>query len=67
MIPDSTNNAGVNPAEIVRQYLRALNTDVKNLGPDSPLFYRGNPAKEGRPSQFVNAPIGKSKFLKFHH
>ena len=64
IIPDVENDAGVNPANIVRQYLKALNTDLKNLTPDSPLFYRGNPASGAKPSMFVNQPMSTDYLQK---
>ena len=62
IIPDERNEEGINPAEIFRDYLKALHDDLKpvaQLTPSSPLFYRGNPPKDGTKSTFVNQPIGE--------
>ena len=62
IIPDEENEAGINPAEIFRDYLEALHDDLKQLAqltPSSPLFYRGKPSKNGTRSTFVNQPIAE--------
>jgi hypothetical protein len=61
MIPDETNKGGVNPANIMRKYLRCLRDDLgSKITPESKLFWRGNgPSNNGEKSAFVDAPIGK--------
>ena len=55
---NSTNKFGVSHGNILRHYLQRVNSEVKKLKPNDPLFIRGNPPTATKKSSWTYSPIG---------
>ena len=55
---NSTNKFGVSHGNILRHYLQKVNSEVKKLKPDDPLFIRGNAPTLKKKSSWTYSPIG---------
>ena len=58
------NKAGISHADIIHEYLEALKKDVPNIGPDSKLFWRGNPPTPTVKSKFQAQFMGDGKLME---
>lgn len=54
----STNKFGVSYGNILRHYLQRVNSEVKQLKPNDPLFIRGNAPSKKSKSYWTYSPIG---------